>query len=322
MPSRALRAHEVGRHHRLAVARRERVDGAPREGRQQQEDQHALAGRSAREHACEAVSRAVARGAHVPAVAFRRRQGAVAGVDREVGDAVVERARQHVRGVVAQPVGRVSGGRARAHGGACAGVRHHGLPAHPVRERLVRDDHVAGVRNQRAQRQLDARELQPALSGRVRDQRAGEQLERHSPAVDGQREAVGHLRLLAREHGRHRGAPLLEGGDLGLVQDVVDVHAVGGDPHLREVVDREVPERVRRGPAAHSHQGEERERDDDSGAQRQSAEPAAARDGGRSWHGTSLVLTRRRPPWITPAPVFGASDPGMAEERSVATSLQ
>jgi hypothetical protein len=38
---------------------------------------------------------------------------------------------------------------------------------------------------------------------------------------------------------------LLEGGDLGLVEDVVDLGVAVADPHLGELVDGEVPERVR-----------------------------------------------------------------------------
>ena len=43
VPRRAARAHQVGRHQRLAVARRERVHGAERERRQHAEQHHAPA---------------------------------------------------------------------------------------------------------------------------------------------------------------------------------------------------------------------------------------------------------------------------------------
>jgi hypothetical protein len=66
-------------------------------------------------------------------------------------------------------------------------------------------------------------------------------------------------------------AALLEGRDLGLVEDVVHRHAVARDGHLGEVVDREVPERVRlRG----GRQRDERKRGDQRRSQSHAPESA------------------------------------------------
>src|SRR5947199_9064389 len=51
--------------------------------------------------------------------------------------------------------------------------------------------------------------------------------------------------------------PLLEGRDLGHVQDVLDVGAVAGELDPAETVDREVPERVRTRGGGCSERGDE-----------------------------------------------------------------
>ena len=83
VPRAAASADQVGGHHRLAVTRRERVQRAPAEGGQQEQQQHALAGSGVREQAGEAVRRG-ALSAAPPRSPFGRDQRAVAGRDREV----------------------------------------------------------------------------------------------------------------------------------------------------------------------------------------------------------------------------------------------
>ena len=108
------------------------------------------------------------------------------------------------------------------------------------------------------ERGLDPGQRQPALSGREAELRVPGGAERGGSPVHRQREAGGDLAeqasqdlaLLRRRVDRTAAVrvevlELLEGGDLGLVEDVVDLRVAVVDPHLGELVDGEVPERVR-----------------------------------------------------------------------------
>ena len=117
-------------------------------------------------------------------------------------------------------------------------------PPDPVGERCVVEIHAADGPDLRGEVELDPRQLQPALAGRVGDRSARQERERDRISVDHQAKSARDLRALAGEHRPRRKAALLEGRDLRLVQDVVDVDAIARDPHAVEVVDREVAERM------------------------------------------------------------------------------
>ena len=174
MPRGAARADEVGGHHRLAVAGRERVHRAPAERGEQQQEQHALAGGGVGEHAGEAVARrglAPSRGRVAPRRRARPTR-AVAGRDREARARRSARARQQVLRVAAQAAGRVVGGHARAHGGPAARARDDRPPADAAGEGPVAHLDARARRDRGAvSAQLEARRRQPARAGREGERR-------------------------------------------------------------------------------------------------------------------------------------------------------
>ena len=103
---------------------------------------------------------------------------------------------------------------------------------------------------------LDPGQQQPALAGREGDRRVVGLAERHRAPVGGQRQVGRDLGQLGAQQRPGLGAGdlavavgvellrLLEGRDLGLVEDVVKLGAAVGDPHLAQVVDAEVAQRM------------------------------------------------------------------------------
>src|SRR5262249_54353925 len=96
--------------------------------------------------------------------------------------------------------------------------------------------------------------VQPGRTGREAD-RVVEPPERDAPPVDREREILAdagrdRVRVAAPAELLHLVA-LLEGRDLGEIEDVGEVDAVARDLDAREVVRREVPERVRRRGGGH-----------------------------------------------------------------------
>ena len=168
MARRAARSDQVRRHHRLAVAGRQGVDRAPAEGREQEHQEHALAGGRALEDPAEAVAR--------PAIRRRRAGAAIAAGAVTVPAAGVTR-RCAPCGWPGSPAARW-GRRAAAGSGQRSCVAAHGRPTaglasdprQPTRpERWRRAQRHATGRHPSAQRHFDSRRLQPA--GAARDDR-------------------------------------------------------------------------------------------------------------------------------------------------------
>ncbi len=183
-------------------------------------------------------------------------QRPVAGGDREGRLAAVERAVQQILGVAAQAVRRVAARRLCAHRGVVARARRRSPSSR------------CGPRRCRPRARPAAASRRPPAAGprgascRARRPRAGT-LRRGSPACrsDVSRPSTVSVSprstsaTLALEQLGPRHAPLLDRRDLGLVEDVANVDAVGGDRHLRQVVDGEVAERVRLGARGGERQG-------------------------------------------------------------------
>ena len=253
LPWRAARPDEIGRHHRLPVPGRERVHGAPAERREQQQHEHALAGRRVAEHLREALvgARRAGPGDRAATVGGRERPGAR--LHGEAGLARVGRAAEQVARIAPQPVGRVPGGHAGAHRGAAARLGDDRLPPDPPGERAVADGDVPRIAHRRGERDLDARGVEPALAGGVRQRGPPGGRERDVAPVDRQDQAPPHLGLLAGQQLGVGHAARLERRDLGLVEHVAQLDAVGRHRDRGEVVDREVAERMglrRRGQRA------------------------------------------------------------------------
>ncbi len=241
----ALRPDQVGGDHRLAVAGRERVQRAPAEGREQQDEQHALAGRRLLEERGEAVAPGAAGGHLAGALGAWRRQRAATGCHRERCLAAVERAVQQILRVAAQAVGGIPARRLGAHRGVLTGRGHDRLPAHAVLEGFVLEPDPPRRVHSRAEVDLEPRGLEAARTRREAEARLAHPAQLGRPPVDAEREPALHLVELALEQLGARNAALLDGRDLRLVEHVADVHALRRDGHLRHVIDREVAERVR-----------------------------------------------------------------------------
>ena len=234
--ARAARADQVGGDHRLAVARRERVQRAPAErGQQQQHEQHAAARAASANRPAKPSPARSRRGARPPRGAVGRdhacrRPGATAKRRR----ALVERARQQVLRVAAQAVRRVAA-RGRSSAPPCPSPGRATIAFQPTRPGKVpsRSSTRARVAHARAQRQLDPRRLQPALRrrGKREPRRPGRRAARpRRPSTVSTRPRC-DLRALARRAPRRGEAALLERRDLGLVEHVAHVDAVGRDAH-------------------------------------------------------------------------------------------
>jgi hypothetical protein len=255
-------ADQIGRDHRLAVAGRQRMERAPAEGGEQEEQQDAVARGRALEDRGEAIA-AAALARRLRATAHPRcRDRASPRPHAEVRDGAVGRARQQRRRVAAQALGGVVGGDVAAHRGAATGRGDDGLPADAAGERRVAHGDGPVRRDARAEQELDARRPQPPGAHREADAPAGRERQRDAPPADRERHAARDVGALSREDLRGLQSALLEGRDLRLVEDVAHVDAIGGDAHDVEVVDREVAQRVgrRRGrQREHGQGGEEQD---------------------------------------------------------------
>ena len=254
LAGRAAGPDQVGGHHRLAVPGGERVHGAPAEGGEQQQEQHALAGRRVPEDLGEPLVGAPHRRAGGGARAVGRAQRPGALRHAEAGDTQVRRALEQVGRVAAQPVRRIPGRRARAHRRPAARPADDRLPPDPPGERAVAQLDALRVAHRRRERQLDPGGAQPALALGVGDRRAAGGLQGDAAPVDREHEAPGHLGALLRQQPRIGDAALLERRDLGLVEHVADVDAVRGHAQPGEVVDGEVAQRMRGGDGRHRHE--------------------------------------------------------------------
>ncbi len=143
---RSPRPDEVGGDHRLAVSRRERVQRAPPERGQQQEDEDPLAGGGVGEGAAQPLGDRAAGPVRGAVLAVGRRHGPQAGADRQAGHPAVGRLVEQVAGVGAQAAGRVGRRHARAHGRALARADDHRPPADAAGEGAVADDDGAAGR--------------------------------------------------------------------------------------------------------------------------------------------------------------------------------
>ena len=229
---RAARADEVGGDHRLAVAGRQRVQRAPAERGQQQEQQNAPRPAAASANTPREAGRRSGRASSSPAP---RARGAITrpgprAAREGAGRACRRRAREQRRGVGAQPVR--SGRRvrdARAHRGARVPERRRSA-FQPTRPGNVssRSATARGSRTAARSRQLDAGRRQAALSLRERDPsrpRRGASGDR--PPVDAPVPGRAHLGALAARAPAAGASPRsLEGRDLGLVEHVAHVDAV------------------------------------------------------------------------------------------------
>ena len=309
VPRRPASADEVGGDHRLAVAGGQGVHGAPAESGEQQQEEHALARRRVGEQSGEPVRRAPA-----PAARPRSRGGerAVARAHVEARRAQVGWALEQRLRVARQPPRRVGRGRIRADRGAASRAGDDRAPADAVAERVVAQRHAARTARRSAQRELEARRPQPAGAGARRQRRRSDRPQRRRPAVDGDAQAARDLGADAPQQLGPWHAALLERRDLGLVEEVAHVHAVGRDRHLREVVDREVPERVglRGGRRARERAERAGEREQPSRARVPESRPhrplPSSRRASRACHGrvaspwASAKRSRRRLPRRSP----------------------
>ena len=219
---------------------------------------------AARQRAGEAVLRAI--GGHRPDVlAVGRGDAAGPRAHREAGLVLVRRALQEVDRIGAQAAGRIAGGNARADVGPLARQDLDRLPADPVRRTCRRaagpGARRAGSRPRSSPRPGSAR-ARPGPAGRRGSRGRGEPrgtvapVDREprgpgaiSPQLPLRAAAPARRPSIAPSPFRSKRCDLLEGGDLRLVEDVVDLHRSLRDPHLAQVVDGEVAERVRRGGA-------------------------------------------------------------------------
>src|SRR5438128_3011748 len=172
---------------------------------------------------------------------------------------LVERAGQHVLGVAAQRVADAGAWRRRPEQHCAPGLLHYDLlPAEPSRIVRVAIDGRLGTGGGQSggEEDLESHRLQPTLATReghrlVAD-RQGKPL-----YADLQNEPPSQLPSSPREVTRVVGNALLflEGGDLGVVDDVKDVDPIAVDLDLTEPVDGEVAQWMGEG-RYRSHQGE------------------------------------------------------------------
>ena len=320
----AARAHQVGGDHRLAVAGRERVQRAPAERGEQEEQEHALAGGRALEDAGEAVAAAVGCSSSCCAAVGRRGGGQRPAPRRhgQVASALVVRAREQVLGVGAQAVRRVAAGSAGAHRGACPGPRHDRLPAHAAGEGAVVDAPTARgfAAAAPASGSLHARERggRPGRGGRRCVAPAGGRSERRRPSTSRDTRAAQHLGALAREQLGGGEAALLEGRDLGLVEDVAQVDAVARDADLGQVVDREVAERVGAGGGAAARARERGEGRRPRASPRAALRPARRARAASSGESAGCRRARGQRPGRSARPRRAGDHAGVVEEQRVA----
>ena len=191
----------------------------------------------------------------------RRHAPLQARLKRCAGGGDLERALEQVFGIGAQAVARA---RRRNRGGVDAGVPvgadHDFLPADPALEGVVVHGQLPHARCRAGvEEQLEPRRLQPADPVREREP-ALELAQRQRLPVGAQDEAAPDLRgqpvgiALASEP-RHL-LLVLEGRDLGEVEDVNGVEPVARRHDLGVAVGREVAERMRECRCGHGEGGE------------------------------------------------------------------
>ena len=258
------------------------MERAPAERRQQEQNEDLLARRRLGEDGGEPVAGRVAL-VHQPASGrARRHQRAIAGTHGEARHPLVEGAAEQVLRVVPQCAGRIVRGRRRPDVCAAPAAHHDLAPAQPAGERVVAELDGALVVYPSREVELDPCELQAPLTRRERDRPAGGQRQGDGVAVQHQMEPPdGHAALATQHLGRGQIA-LLEGRDLGLVEDVVDAHVVARDRDLGEVVDGEVAQGMRRGGRRGREQHGGREPGCEGGALHRSDLSASAARGANS----------------------------------------
>ena len=246
----ALRPDEIPSHDRLAVPRGERVCGAPEGGEPEREQDRAQREVAAGDERLEAAALVRGGGGRV-----ERGRGTGAATEREARRRRrhVERRAEELPRIRAQLVARALGRDAGAVELRAVARSHDDLaPADPRAEVAVaqrerrpraRRRDVDGVEPQR----LEAAGAGPTLAPVLERAQPG------GPAVDGELELA---RSRFREARRADGVAELEGRDLRQVEHVVDVDALARELDGRVPVDREVPERVRRGCGRRGEGGE------------------------------------------------------------------
>jgi hypothetical protein len=235
---------------------RQRVERAPPEGGSEQEENQQTPRVLAGERVRESVQGPVRR--HVAGESRRRRHEPRAGPHLERGPALARRTGEQVLGVGPQPVGGIGGRDAGGDVRPVAGEDLNRVPADAIGEGAVRELDAARSRGEAGrERDLDPGQGKPALAGREAELGAPRRTERQRASVRPQLQSRGDLLEQALEYPPllegARDLPvavgvvaleLLKGGDLGLVEDVVDPHIRATDANLGELVDGEVAERM------------------------------------------------------------------------------
>ena len=215
----AAGADQIGGHHGLAMAGRERVKRSPSEGGEEQQQENALAGGGALEEAFEAaLLAAFACGDEGAALAARRDKRAVTRADGEGGVAAVERAGEKVVGVAPEAVGGIAARNVRANGGALTGSGDDGAPADAVLEGVVAKAHGAGRVHGGGQPELEARGGKAAAAGREGGVGSDPPPAAWSASRRRSAPGPGGPRPLPLEHFLRREPPLLHRRDLRLVE--------------------------------------------------------------------------------------------------------
>ena len=247
------RPHEVRRHDRLPVPRRERVGSAPEHRHEERERDHAERQLLLLDQAREAALGGGWRtgGGRLRGTIERRRHHVAARCEPRLRGSHVEWARNAILRIGAEaPADPAARRGRRGDRRSAVGADHELAPAESLPVDLVAQGHRvlraathgAGGEDELEARRAETRgargEREPALDG---DQTA-------RPAVDGEDE-TGRDRLSQPIGVPHptKGSHVLAGlerRDLGEVENVVDVGAVAGEDDLRIVVRREVAERV------------------------------------------------------------------------------
>jgi hypothetical protein len=182
-------------------------------------------------------------------------------------------------GIGAEAVRGVARGCARGHLRALTGDDLHGPPADTAPEGIVGELDSGNAAWQPGRvLGLDPGQHQSALALREVKCDVARRAERHRAPVGGEAESRRDLTEHLVEQGRALGSgerpvpvrvvalDLLEARDLGLVEDVGDPRLTLVDPHLDELVGREVPQRVRAG-AGRPEQGEAGDERNERGAE-------------------------------------------------------
>ena len=272
----AARPHQVRRHHRLAVAGRQGVQGAPARGQQQGDGDHAereVVVDEAREPAGRRLGHAAL------GVGGQRADGAraLAGAPGEGGLGHVEGALQQAARVRAQLVRDVLVGRGRVgDAGAARGAHDQLVPAEAVAVGRHADLHraapaVAGGPGRAVPGRVPEH-LEAALAG-PEARRLGDRSHGDAPPADRQADLGGAPAGARGGVGREAAVglderALAEARDLGHVDDLAQVELAAAGLDAQVAVDGEVAERVGRGRpgAGDEHGGERRQGGEDEEA--------------------------------------------------------